>query len=70
VPRTVRFFAAVAELTLGDDGKIASAVRDLTPAVTWLLEVVAAKPRVYAQARGGAGKALGSFRTVADNRRR
>lgn len=70
VPRTTRFFAAVAALTLGPDVKLANAVRDLTPAVTALLDVVAAKQRAYAQARGRAETALESFRAVADQRTR
>lgn len=43
LPRTVRFYAAVAVLTLGPDKKIADAVRDLTPAVTALVGVIAAR---------------------------
>ena len=69
-PRTARFYAAVAVLTLGPDIKIANAVRDLTPAVGALLEVIAAEEKKYAQARAGAEKALAAFRTVADQRQR
>jgi hypothetical protein len=69
-PRTARFYAAVAVLTLGPDIKIADAVRDLTPAVGALLEVIAAEEKKYARARARAEKALGSFRAVADQRRR
>jgi hypothetical protein len=69
-PRTVRFYAAVAVLTLGSDKKIADAVRELTPAVGSLLEVIAAKEKKYAQARAHADKALAKFRTIADQRRR
>lgn len=69
-PRTARFYAAVAVLTLGPDIKIANAVRDLTPAVGALLEVIASEEKKYARARARAEKALGTFRTVADQRRR
>jgi antirestriction protein ArdC len=69
-PRTARFYAAVAVLTLGFDIKIANAVRDLTPAVGALLEVIAADEKKYARARARAEKALGNFRTVADQRQR
>jgi hypothetical protein len=69
-PRTVRFYAAVAVLTLGPDKKIADAVRDLTPAVAALLEVIASKQKTYDRARAHAEDALGTFRTVADQRDR
>jgi hypothetical protein len=48
-PRTARFYAAVAVLTLGPDIKIANTVRDLTPAVGALLEVIAAEEKKYAR---------------------
>lgn len=70
LPRTSRFFAAVALLTLGQDQKLAGAVRDLTPAMTELLELIAAKDRKYARARSDAENALGRFRDIADQRRR
>ena len=44
-PRTVRFYAAVAVLTLGPDRQIANAGRDLTTAVGALPDVMAAKER-------------------------
>jgi len=69
-PRTARFYTAVAVLTLGPDIKIANAVRDLTPAVGALLEVIAAEDKKYSRARARAEKALGTFRTVADERGR
>jgi hypothetical protein len=69
LPRTVRFYAAVATLILGPDKRIADAVRKLTPAVTDLLEVVSAREGKYQRARHRAEKALGEFRTVADQRR-
>lgn len=69
LPRTSRFYAAVAVLTLGSDQKIAAAVRELTPAVTGLLDVITAGDRKYAKARRRAGKALGKFRDIADQRR-
>src|SRR6266851_2900191 len=69
LPRTVRFYSAVAVLTLGSDKQIASAVRDLTPAVGRLMEVIAVKARTYERARARAEKALGQFRAVADQRR-
>ncbi len=69
LPRTVRFYSAVAVLTLGSDKQIASAVRDLTPAVGRLMEVIAGKARTYERARARAEKALGQFRAVADQRR-
>jgi hypothetical protein len=69
LPRTVRFYSAVAVLTLGSDKQIANAVRDLTPTVGRLMEVIAAKARTYERARARAEKALGQFRAVADQRR-
>ncbi len=69
LPRTVRFYSAVAVLTLGSDKQIANAVRDLTPAVGRLMEVIGAKARTYERARARAEKALGRFRAVADQRR-
>jgi hypothetical protein len=69
-PRTVRFYAAVAVLTLGPDEKIADAVRALAPAVGALTEVIAANQKKYDQARAHAEQALGKFRAVADQRRR
>jgi hypothetical protein len=69
-PRTTRFYAAVAVLTLGEDKKIADAVRDLADTVGVFMEVIAAKEKKYAPARERAGKALATFRTVADQRRR
>jgi hypothetical protein len=69
-PRTVRFYAAVAVLTLGPDKKIANAVRDLTAAVGALLDVMAAKERKYAPERDRVNKALAGFRAIADQRKR
>lgn len=69
LPRASRFYAAVAILTLGPDKRIADAVRDLTPAVGALTEAIAAKQRKYDRARSRAQKALGRFRTIADQRR-
>ena len=69
-PRTARFYAAVAVLTLGSDVKIANAVRELTPAVGALVEVMAANDKKYSRARARAEKALGAFRQMADQRRR
>jgi hypothetical protein len=69
LPRTVRFFAAVAGLTLGPDKQIANAVRELTSAITALPEVITAKRRKYDRARHRAEKALAEFRAVADQRR-
>jgi hypothetical protein len=69
LPRTVRFFAAATVLTLGPDKELANAVRDLTPAIAALLEVITARPRKYGSARHRAEKSLAEFRTVADQRR-
>jgi hypothetical protein len=69
VPRTIRFYAAVAVLTLGPDEKITNAVRSLTPAVGALLEAVAARDRRYELARRRTERALGEFRGAADQRR-
>ena len=69
-PRTVRFYAAVSVLTLGPDRRIADAVRDLTPAVGALLDVIAAKKKKYDPVRARVDKALATFRTVADQRSR
>jgi hypothetical protein len=69
-PRVARFYAAVAVLTLGSDVKIANAVRDMTPAIGTLLEAIAAKERKYVRARTGTETALGTFRTIADQRRK
>lgn len=70
LPRTIRFYAAVAVLTLGRDRFIADAVRKLTPAVMGLTEVTAASQRTYQLTRRRAEKALGEFRDAADRRRR
>jgi hypothetical protein len=69
-PRTARFYAAVAILTLGPDKRIADAVRDLAPTVDALIEVIAAPPKKYDGARAHAEEALGRFRDVADQRQR
>src|ERR1700689_818191 len=69
LPRTVRFFSAVTLLTLGPDKHIANAVRELTPAITALLDVITARPGKYNSARRRAEKALAEFRAVADQRR-
>lgn len=69
IPRTTRFYAAVATLTLGDDQEITAAVRKLSAAVGAFLESIGAKDRKYASARDRVGEALGNFRTVADCRR-
>ena len=69
LPRTVRFYAAVAVLTLGPDKAIAAAVRELTPQVAALVEVITARQRKYDRARHRADSALGKFRAVADKRR-
>lgn len=70
IPRTTRFYAAVAVLTLGDDKPIADAVRGLTDAVGKLMEVIGAKEKKYTLAREHVGEALRAFRTVADQRLR
>ncbi len=67
-PRTARFYAAIAVLTLGPDKKIANAVRNLTPAVSELLEVITAKQKKYDPAHARAEKALATFRAAADQR--
>ena len=69
-PRTVRFFAAVSVLTLGPDKGIADAVRDLTPTVGALLDVIAAKKKKYDPVRARVDEALAAFRAVADQRSR
>lgn len=69
-PRTARFYAGVAVLTLGADVKIANAVRELTPAVGALLEVIAGEEKKYIRARARAEVALRGFRAVADQRQR
>jgi hypothetical protein len=69
-PRTARFYASVATLTLAPDIKIAEAVRQLTPAIGALLEVLGANEKKYARTRTDAENALGTFRNVADQRRR
>jgi hypothetical protein len=68
-PRTTRFFATVAVLTLGDDKEIADAVRELSNEVGQLLDVIAAKEKKYVQARDRVGKALEAFRAVVERRR-
>jgi hypothetical protein len=70
LPRTSRFFAAVAVLTLGRDEDLAEAVRTMTPAVTTLLEATGTKDRRYGRARADAEEALGQFRAFVDTRRR
>jgi len=44
-PRTSRFYAAVATLTLGPDDKIADAVRGMAPAVGTLLGLIVANDK-------------------------
>jgi hypothetical protein len=68
LPRTVRFYAAVAVLTLGPDKMIAGAVREFTPKVAALTEMIAARQRQYDQARSTANRALETFRAAADRR--
>lgn len=70
LPRTTRYYSAIAVLTLGPDKEIARAVRKMAPAVGALLEVVMEKQRTYDRARRRAEKALGEFRDAADKRRR
>jgi hypothetical protein len=70
LPRTNRFYAAIAVLTLGPDKKLADAARELAPAVAALTELIAGKTRRYKRARARAEKALGKFRSTADQRRR
>ena len=69
-PRTARFYSAVSVLTLGPDKRIADAVRDLTPAVSALLDVIAAKKKKYDPVRARVDEALAAFRAVADQRSR
>jgi len=68
-PRTLRYYAAVAVLTLGPDKQVADAVRKLTPAVGALMEVMTAQERKFRRASRRAEKALGEFRRAADQRR-
>jgi hypothetical protein len=69
LPRTSRFYSAVAVLTLGPDKKIAAAVRELTPAIGALVEAIAERrQRRYNRARRKAENALGRFRDIADQR--
>lgn len=70
LPRTARFYAAVSVLTLGPDKEISSAVRQMTPAVMRLTEVIVSKPGVYGRARRKAEDALTEFRETVDRRRR
>jgi hypothetical protein len=70
LPRTNRFYAAAAALTLGLDKQIAGAVEELTPAVTGFLEAVTAKDREYNIASNRAEISLGKFREIADQRRK
>jgi hypothetical protein len=67
VPRSSRFYAAVATLTLGDDKEITVAVRELANAVGAFMETLGDKDRKYASARDRVTEALGNFRTVADH---
>jgi hypothetical protein len=69
LPRSLRFYTAVTELTLGPDKQIAAAARNLAPAVAALLEVTTAPQRKYDRARHRAQRALGQFRDVVDKRR-
>lgn len=70
LPRTNRFYSAVAVLTLGPDKQIAGAVRKMTPAVGALMEVISAKPGKYERARRRAERALADFRSTADARQK
>lgn len=69
-PRMTRFYAAVAVLTLSEDKKITDAARNLANAVGAFVEVIAARQGKYAAAHNRVLKALRTFRTVADQRRR
>ena len=66
LPRTNRFYSAVATLTLGPDERVAGVVRQLTPAIGVLVETMAARRRKYERARRGAERALGDFRSAVD----
>lgn len=68
--RANRFYAATTALALRPDEKIAAAARELTPAVTRLLDLIAASERKYARARQRAEKALAQFRGTVDQRHR
>jgi hypothetical protein len=70
LPRTARFYSAVAILTLGRDREIATAVRNMTPAVMRLVEAITADRRKYDRERDLAQKALAEFRSAADKRNR
>lgn len=70
LPRTSRFFAAVAVLTLGSDQKLAGVTGDLSDAVAAVLEDIADKDRKYTRSRSRAEVALGRFRDAADQRKR
>src|SRR6266568_69664 len=69
LPRTDRFYSAVAVLSLGPDKDVARAVRKLTPAVGALLEAAGEPQRKYDRARRRAENALGAFRDAVDARR-
>ncbi len=69
LPRTDRFYSAVAVLSLGPDKDVARAVRKLTPAVGALLEAAGDPQRKYDRARRRVEKALGAFRDAVDARR-
>lgn len=63
--RATRFYAAAAALTPDREDELAAAVRDLTAAVTRLLDAIADRDRNYAMARSRAQKAFGRFRQIA-----
>jgi hypothetical protein len=68
-PRVARFYEAAGSLTLGNDDKIADAVRVLIRAVGALMEVISGKEKKYTAASQQVGDALGSFREVVGQER-
>lgn len=65
-PRLNRYFAVVALLTLGQDERIAEAVRDLTPKVVALSQSFGARKREIARLTSELQKAMEDFRGLAD----
>ena len=68
VPRVIRFFQAVALVTLGDDEVIADAVRAVTPKVYALLGSLAAHKKQFGDVSSDMEKALEAFRSTVDER--
>ena len=65
-PKLNRYFAVVALLTLGQDRKVTTAIRELTPNVVALTQSFGARKREIERLESDLQKAMEHFRDVAD----